>query len=156
MASFIRRGKTRRVQVSCYGTRDSATFDTKAQAVAWAADRESEIRAGATGKIIPQPVRKALSRYADEVSQGKYEKGRLESAESVRFGHGLGHNDAMALKGGSSTHQSVSVAVTPSADTQRLGGEFTMPRADWRCGARPFLSLRRIFSATSMGFVVVR
>jgi hypothetical protein len=146
MASFIRRGKTWRVQVSCYGTRDSATFDTKAQAVAWAADRESEIRAGATGKIIPQPVRKALSRYADEVSQGKYEKGRLESAES---------DDAMALKGGSSTHQSVSVAVTPSADTQRLGGEFTMPRADWRCGARPFLSLRRI-SATSMGFVVVR
>jgi len=85
MASFIRRGKTWRAQVSCLGVRDSATFDTKAQAIAWSAERESEIRAGALGKIIPYAVRKALSRYATEVSPGKkgarWEKVRLKKFE---------------------------------------------------------------------------
>jgi integrase len=90
MATFIRRGKTWRAQLSCRGVRDSATFDTKAQAIAWAADRESEIRAGALGKIIPYPVRKALTRYADEVSPSKkgvrWEKVRLKKfAESLPF-----------------------------------------------------------------------
>lgn len=90
MATFIRRGKAWRAQLSCRGVRDSATFDTKAQAIAWPTDRESEIRAGALGKIIPYPVRKALTRYADEVSPSKkgarWEKVRLKKfAESLLF-----------------------------------------------------------------------
>ena len=56
--------------------------------MAWAADRESEIRAGAIGKIIPYAVRKALFRYADEVSPSK--KGaRWEKVRLKKFEHSL-------------------------------------------------------------------
>lgn len=50
------------------GVRQSATFDSKARAVAWAAKVESELRAQARGEIPVRSVRQALNRYAADVS----------------------------------------------------------------------------------------
>ena len=44
MATFRQRGDAWRVEISVNGTRESATFDTKTQARAWASKRETELR----------------------------------------------------------------------------------------------------------------
>lgn len=65
MASFEKRAGRWRARVYVNHTRDSQTFDTKAQAVAWANLRESEL----TGKRLPDhTMREALRKYASEVS----------------------------------------------------------------------------------------
>lgn len=68
MATYRRRGDTWRAEISRKGLRESATFRTKAQAVAWAAQREHEIAGGLAGQIVHRSVRQALERYAAEVS----------------------------------------------------------------------------------------
>jgi len=52
MATFSRRGNSWRVEVRKQGTRNSATFRTKAQATAWAVKAEAELYNGVnTNKI---------------------------------------------------------------------------------------------------------
>ena len=46
MATFSRRGNSWRVEVRKQGTRNSATFRTKAQATAWAVKAEAELYDG--------------------------------------------------------------------------------------------------------------
>lgn len=87
MASIQKSGKGYRAQVSIRGVRDSATFPTKREAVAWSNRRELEIRDEADK---PQSqlhtLREALRRYADEVSPLKrgerWEQVRLAAFES--------------------------------------------------------------------------
>ncbi len=67
MAGYRKRGKTWRVEIKRRGLRESATFRTKAQAQAWAEEREHQIAGGAR-TIAPRSVRQALERYAAEVS----------------------------------------------------------------------------------------
>lgn len=65
MASIRRRGKAWRAEVYIDGRRESASFDTKAQAVAWAQQREAEL----VGERLPDhTLREALRRYAREVA----------------------------------------------------------------------------------------
>ncbi len=71
MAHVYRTGKGWRAQVYCAGKRLSATRDTKAAALAWAAQQETEIRAGARGEIIARSVADALEQYASTVSPSK-------------------------------------------------------------------------------------
>lgn len=71
-----------RAQVAINGTRESKTFTTRAEAVAWAADRESSIRAGAAGGIVlGKTLGDAFDRYAADVSPhkrgAKWEQTRL-------------------------------------------------------------------------------
>jgi integrase len=72
------------------GCRESNTFDTKASAVAWATQRESEILSGKRGQIVARTVRQALERYAEHVSPkhkgARWEKVRLAKlAREVPF-----------------------------------------------------------------------
>lgn len=60
-----RRGKSWRVRVYVNGVRDSGTFPTKAQAVAWGHEREAEL---AGEKLPDNSVKDALRRYASEVA----------------------------------------------------------------------------------------
>jgi len=46
MATFRKRSKGWRAEVCKHGIRESLTFATKAQAVAWATQREADILAG--------------------------------------------------------------------------------------------------------------
>jgi integrase len=61
--TYRKRGKTWRVELYVRGKRESATFDSKAEAVAWANLRESEL----TGAKLPdRTLADALDRYGRE------------------------------------------------------------------------------------------
>lgn len=72
MAAITRNGEKWRVQINIKGVRDSATFETKAKAVAWAAQRETELRTqGQTGVLAGKTCAEAFDRYLREVSVTK-------------------------------------------------------------------------------------
>jgi len=71
MATFIKRKGTWRAQVRRQGITKSGTFDTKAEAVAWATKIEAEILAGQRGETPDKPLSALLDRYAEEVSSTK-------------------------------------------------------------------------------------
>lgn len=72
MASISKRAGGWRAQVAIKGVRESATFSTKAEAQAWAAQRETEIRkAVATGIVSGKTCQDAFDRYVKEVSAHK-------------------------------------------------------------------------------------
>ena len=80
MATLQKRKKSWRVQVRRKGGALSATFDTKAEAEAWAIATEAKILAGNDVESIAQepaapvaakPAKEVFSRYAKEVSPGK-------------------------------------------------------------------------------------
>lgn len=60
-----------RAQIKKLGIRDSSTFDTKAEAAAWATRREAEIIAGARGVIPDKTFGDLLAEYSRRVSAGK-------------------------------------------------------------------------------------
>lgn len=68
MATFRRRGRTWLVEIKLAGVRECATRATKAEAAAWAREREADILAHRQGRIVARSVRQALSRYALELS----------------------------------------------------------------------------------------
>jgi integrase len=68
VATFRKRGAKWRAEVYLAGVRESATRATKAEAAAWAREREADILAHRQGRIVARSVRQALSRYALEVS----------------------------------------------------------------------------------------
>src|SRR3990167_5179042 len=47
---------------------ESASFDTKAQAVAWAVAREKDLRTTRKGNILPRSLGQAIARYCEEVA----------------------------------------------------------------------------------------
>ena len=72
MASFQKRPSGWRVELQVKGQRECRTFDTKAQAQAWAALRETELRqAIQSGVVAGKKVLDVLDRYAREVSPTK-------------------------------------------------------------------------------------
>jgi integrase len=71
MASFERRAGAWRVKVRIKGVSKSATFDTKAQAAAWALQQEAEVKTVAAGGMPSRTVQQALARFAEEVSPGR-------------------------------------------------------------------------------------
>jgi len=65
MASIRKRGDSWRVELYKNGVRESGSFPTKAQAAAWALERESEL----SGKRLPDhTLSEALTKFAREVS----------------------------------------------------------------------------------------
>lgn len=72
MASFRKRSGGWRAEIAVLGTRESETFSTKAEAVAWAAEREAHLRrSDASGIITGKTCQQAFERYRDEVSAHK-------------------------------------------------------------------------------------
>lgn len=72
MATYRQRASGWRVEVCVNKVRDSATFDTKQQAKAWAAQRETELRHDHSGFLeSKRTLKDALIRYRDEVSVTK-------------------------------------------------------------------------------------
>lgn len=72
-----------RVQVAVKGVRDSATFDTRAEAKAWGEKREKEIRENIKNPAKAYTFGKLLAKYAEEVSPTKrgtrWEQIRIEA-----------------------------------------------------------------------------
>lgn len=72
MANYSKVKTGWRAQVAVQGVRESKTFTTKAEAIAWATARETEIRTGkATGFEAGRTVGDAFTRYEKEVSASK-------------------------------------------------------------------------------------
>lgn len=71
MASFRRYGEGWRAEVFRRGVRDSKTFGSKGEAVAWAGSREASIMAGVRHVVPNLTVKALLERYGREVSKGK-------------------------------------------------------------------------------------
>lgn len=71
MASFRKRGGAWRAEVAKQGIRKSCTFDTKAEAVAWALQIESEIETRKSGRVANKTFGQLLERYRNEVSTTK-------------------------------------------------------------------------------------
>lgn len=88
MASIVRRGRSWRAQVSHAGRRETATFPTKAQALAWAGDREAELRGGAGVLAARKSLADALDRYAREESP-KHRGERWEVIRLAKLGRQL-------------------------------------------------------------------
>ncbi|WGY71922.1 site-specific integrase [Burkholderia cepacia] len=72
MASYRKRGKTWRAEVARGGIRESSTFDTKADAIAWATKLEAEIDAGKRRSYskIPKTLSDGFDEYLEKVSPG--------------------------------------------------------------------------------------
>jgi integrase len=88
MAYYRKRSKGWRAEIEKAGVRDSDTFPTKAQAVAWAIAREAEILAGVRGDLPKRFVSEALVKYAEEVAPTK--KGeRWERVRLAKLGREL-------------------------------------------------------------------
>lgn len=83
MASFRQRNDTWRVELSVNGIRESATFDTKTQAKAWASKRETELREQAHGKLPNYTFTDAIERYINEVSPKK--KSHKKEVDRLNF-----------------------------------------------------------------------
>ncbi len=79
-----------RAEVFKLGVRNSASFPTKAAAVAWATQLEAEILARKRGQVVRKTLRFALERYAGEVSPTKanerWEQTRIRFFCSDEFG----------------------------------------------------------------------
>lgn len=84
MAYYRKRSGGWRAEIEKNGVRDSDTFQTKAQAIAWATAREAEIISGARGDLPKKFVSDALKRYAEEVSGGK-KGGKWEKIRITKF-----------------------------------------------------------------------
>lgn len=85
MASVKQSGRGWRVQVAVKGIRDSKTFRTKREADAWAAARETEIRAD-LAKLPGERLTfgQVLARYREEISPTK-RGGRWEAVRLLAF-----------------------------------------------------------------------
>ncbi|WP_321905205.1 tyrosine-type recombinase/integrase [Paraburkholderia tropica] len=81
MAYYRKRSAGWQAQVEKAGVRDSETFPTKAQAIAWATKREAEIMDGKRGVMPKRYVSEALNKYKLEVSPKK----RGEAKEVIRI-----------------------------------------------------------------------
>lgn len=82
MASISKEKTGWRVQIAIQGVRESRTVSTKAEAVAWASQRETEIRTEkSTGVQRGRTVDDAFRRYEKEVSVHK----RGGDKEAIRF-----------------------------------------------------------------------
>ena len=82
MASISKSGRKWRAQIKLKGIRDSGTFDTKAEALAWAVETEKSIIAGKRGDIPDKTFGQLLEHYRDQVSVTK----RGERWERMRIG----------------------------------------------------------------------
>ena len=71
MANISKRGNKWQARTNCRGIRQSATFATKAEAIAWSTQIESEILSGTRGKIKSVTFGALLREYAEKVSPKK-------------------------------------------------------------------------------------
>lgn len=91
MATFKRTAGGWQAQVAIRGVREAKTCSTKAEAVAWAAERETQLRKMAeTGVNTDKTCRDAFERYIKEVSAHKrgkvFEERRLSVFAEQRLG----------------------------------------------------------------------
>lgn len=140
MATFRKRGKTWRAEITRRGLRESATFQTKAQAVEWANEREHQI-AGGSRSLVQRSVRQALERYAAEVSP-KHKGAHWERVRLTKLARDLTFADRRlsdVVAADIATWRDAQAGVLAPASIRR---EFGMLRAVFACARRDWGWLR--------------
>jgi len=134
MASIRRRGKTWFAEVYKNGERDAKTHRTKAEAAAWALQREAEL----TGKKLPdKTVKDALDRWAAEVAPSR--KGeRWEVARCKAMGRSalakrkMADLDACVMAEWRDARLKVVSPATVRREIALLRSVFDIARREWR------------------------
>lgn len=85
MPTYRKRGDGWRAEIVKLGVRDSATFPTKREAVAWATAREAEIATTRGGGIVRRTLAQVLAQYSRDESPKK----RGEKWEQTRIAYYL-------------------------------------------------------------------
>lgn len=91
MASYTRRGDKWRVQVKKNGERYTSTWDTKAEAKAWAVAKEAELNTGDQDVGGRKLLRELFERYAREVSP-RHKGARWEQIRLEKLSRDIGHH----------------------------------------------------------------
>lgn len=146
MASYRKAKHGWRVEVCINRVRDSATFDTKAEARAWADQREDEIRSGVTADDSARTVTDLFEKYSAEVSikkrGAKWEQVRLlkigrDELARVKLS-ALTDNDLIAWR----NRQTIS-AGSIRREMTLLKHVFTMAVTEWKwLTVNPMTSVR--------------
>jgi integrase len=138
MATFRKRGKSIRVEVSKKGIRQSATFDTITQAREWAALTESTIiESKSTDIVSNKTVSDAFERYAEEVSPNKkgarWEIIRLNALQKYPLASVL-LSDLTAIDLASWRDQRLREVSAASVNRELniISSVFTVARTEWR------------------------
>lgn len=155
MASFKRIPGGWQAQVAILGTRQAKNFTTKAEATAWAAQRETELRTMAeTGVNTDKTCRDAFDRYIKEVSEHKrgkrYETLRLNAIADhqmgkLTFGDTPLHAVTSDMLGKWRDERLASVAgSTVNRELNLLSHVFTTARREWKwIAVSPTTDVRR-------------
>ena len=91
VARIEKRGERWRARVRLGGDDVSESFRTKAEALAWSAQREADVAAGKSGRSVDKPFRMLVQRYITDVLPSK----RGERPERLRLER-LMRDDALA------------------------------------------------------------
>ncbi|HCJ7397436.1 TPA: site-specific integrase [Pseudomonas aeruginosa] len=152
VATYRKRSGGWRAEVAKKGVRDSGTFSTKAEAVAWATQREAEILAGVGSPKGASnfTLKEALEKYKDEVSPTKagkrWEEIRLDKLVNDLEFVGericdIGADQIAAWR----DHRLKSVATSSvRREMTLLSSVFEQARREWRwCPTNPVREVRR-------------
>lgn len=139
------------IQIEFCKVRDSGTFPTKREAETWAARRETEIRAMASGQAgTLKTLRDALRRYAQEVSPTKRGGGkeiiRLAAFErqALPLDRKLGELTTAHLAAWRDTRLAVNARGSVLRDMTLLGSVLEVARREWQwIAANPMRDVKR-------------
>lgn len=155
MASITKRGKGWRAQIYVKGERDSSVFSTKAEAQAWAVEREAQMRRmSKSGVNTDKTLEDAFSRYSEEVSIRKpgaaWEAKRLIAiADHKVNGERLGsmklcNVSASTIAGWRDMRLQTVAGSTINRDLALISHVFTTARKEWKWIAEsPTTDVRR-------------
>ena len=152
VAAFRKRSGGWRAEIVKRGVRESQTFATKAQAVAWATHREAEILASEPGRAVgvSSSLADALKRYKVEVSPTKagqrWEEVRLEKLlKDLEFvGERLGDITADQIAGWRDLRLKEVAGPSVRREMTLLSSVFEVARREWRwCAANPVREVKR-------------
>ena len=152
MASFRKRSGGWRAEVAKRGLRESQTFPTKAQAQAWATQREAEILSGVAGHSVgvSSSLSDALKRYKLEVSPSKagrrWEEVRLDKLDNdLEFsGDRIGDVTADQIAEWRDARLKEVTSPTVRREMTLLSSVFEIAKREWRwCKANPVREVKR-------------
>ena len=152
MATFRKRSGGWRAEIVKRGVRESQTFPTKAQATAWATQREAEILAGVPGHSagVSSSLSEALKRYKLEVSPTKagrrWEEVRLDKLDNDLEFVGERIGDITPDQIAEWRDARLKVVASPSVRREMtlLSSVFEIAKREWRwCKANPVREVKR-------------
>ncbi len=140
MATYRKRGTTWRAEIAKRGVRLSASFDTKAEAIAWATEKEAEIGRSTSPAAMVRSEKTlvdAFDRYEKEVSPTKkgerWEKLRLAAFRELDWaGERIGDIVSDTIAQWRDTRLKTVKGSTVNRELNLLSAVFEQARREWK------------------------